>query len=483
MRSIFATALLATGAAASASRELRLIGQLDIDSPTVHKRTRFKSWMQLFNKQFSDDEMDAAYATWSKNDDFIQKTNAAELTYPVGHNEFSAMEWEDFREVYTGYKDSAKYLRRTKNVNHELSDKDAIKAAPASVDWTTKNAVTPVKNQGQCGSCWAFSTTGSTEGAYAIASGNLVSLSEQMLVSCDHNGDQGCNGGLMDNAFGWINSNGGICTEADYPYQGTTGTCTTGCSPAVTVTGHHDVPAKDEDALAVAAAVGPVSVAIEADKSAFQFYKSGVFDNAGCGTQLDHGVLVVGYGTMDSKDYWKVKNSWGATWGLNGYILIARGKNMCGISQSASYPTGAKKASPSPGPAPGPSPGPSPGPAPGPSPGPSPGPGPAPGSTHYGDPYEASCKSDEVNITITGVGGAVCSPKCTLGIFCASDVPEGVTAKPQCALQDSSSGSKYCALICSPTTDEASLRAGDAQCSANGSCKAIQSVGICTYDK
>lgn len=178
----------------------------------------------------------------------------------------------------------------------------------ASIDWVAKGAVTPVKNQQQCGSCWAFSTTGAIEGAYFVASGKLESLSEEDLVQCDHNGDQGCQGGLMDNAFDWVSENG-ICSESAYPYTsggGTTGTCKTGCSAVVTITGHTDVPSKDEDALKAAVSKQPVSVAIEADKSAFQLYSGGVLDSAACGTSLDHGVLVVGYGT-DGKDYWKVK--------------------------------------------------------------------------------------------------------------------------------------------------------------------------------
>lgn len=213
-----------------------------------------------------------------------------------------------------------------------------------SIDWVAKGAVTPFKNQQSCGSCWAFSTTGAIEGALFIASNQLVSLSEEELVQCDHNGDQGCQGGLMDNAFGWLAQNG-ICTENDYPYtsgSGNTGTCSKHCSAAATLTGHVDVPS--EDALVTAVSKQPVSVAIEADKSVFQLYSGGVLDNAGCGTNLDHGVLAVGYGT-DGKDYWKVKNSWGSGWGEQGYIRMARGKNMCGIASEPSYPTGVKAAS------------------------------------------------------------------------------------------------------------------------------------------
>merc|ERR1711988_1550213 len=239
---------------------------------------------------------------------------------------------DEFASTHLGYNEGSRFGSSAKVPFPEIAD------VADSMDWVSKGAVTPVKNQQQCGSCWAFSTTGAIEGAYFVASGKLESLSEEDLVQCDHNGDQGCSGGLMDNAFSWVSENG-ICSESSYPYtsgSGRTGTCQKGCSPVVTITGHTDVPARNEDALKAAVSKQPVSVAIEADKSAFQLYRSGVLDSASCGTQLDHGVLVVGYGT-DGKDYWKVKNSWGATWGEEGYLRMVRNKNMCGIAQQPCY--------------------------------------------------------------------------------------------------------------------------------------------------
>jgi len=205
--------------------------------------------------------------------------------------------------------------------------------------------VLPVKNQGMCGSCWAFSAIGAIEGARAIATGTLVALSEQQLVDCAASqwGNQGCQGGLMDNAFGYVAyQNQGITTSAKYPYKGVQQRCPASLPAAgAHIQNFKDVVPNSDPALLDAVALGPVSVAIEADSEAFQFYSSGVFDDATCGTQLDHGVVAVGYG-QDSRGvkYWIVRNSWGVEWGDQGYIKIVRGKNMCGINQVSSYPTG-----------------------------------------------------------------------------------------------------------------------------------------------
>ena len=206
-----------------------------------------------------------------------------------------------------------------------------------SIDWRAKGAVTDVKNQGQCGSCWAFSTTGAVEGSMFLAYGQLQSYSEQQLVDCSKDGNEGCNGGLMDTAFKYIETNP-LNTEFLYPYTGVDGYCQYVASKGEgKVKSFKDVSQDTSGSqLKAALAKGPVSVAIEADQLAFQFYTSGVI-TSGCGTNLDHGVLAVGYGTEDGQEYFLVKNSWGASWGDEGYVKIA--PDQCGITMAASYPS------------------------------------------------------------------------------------------------------------------------------------------------
>jgi C1A family cysteine protease len=280
------------------------------------------------------------FRVFKENAARIASHNNAGHSWTMALNQFADLTADEF---------SAKYIGGFRNApthkSYELSHLRNLDL-PASVDWTTKGAVTPVKNQGQCGSCWAFSTTGSVEGIWFITTGTLVSLSEQQLVDCSGSyGNQGCNGGLMDNAFQYIIANGGICSEASYPYQGQDGTCqSSSCTSVAKITGYQDVPQDSDQALMSAIAQQPVSVAVEADQTSFQFYSGGVMTGT-CGTNLDHGVLAVGYGSDSGSDFYKVKNSWGASWGMNGYILLGRGSSFnggqgqCGILMQPSYPT------------------------------------------------------------------------------------------------------------------------------------------------
>lgn len=218
---------------------------------------------------------------------------------------------------------------------------------PSSVDWRYHDMVTPVKNQGQCGSCWSFSATGAIEGIYAKYN-KLANISEQQLIDCSTKyGNMGCNGGLMDNAFEYA-TDYYMCSEENVPYEGvvdkTLNECgNSGCNPVVKLLGCTDVPANNQTALKIAVSRQPVSVAIEADTKIFEFYTGGIITSTECGTTLDHGVLIVGYGSENGVDYWLLKNSWGTSWGENGYFRIKRdeldyGPGICGIASSASYP-------------------------------------------------------------------------------------------------------------------------------------------------
>jgi len=285
------------------------------------------------------------------NDEIIEKTNSMGLTYTLGHNDFSHLSNAEFNEMMN-LGQSRMASNATAPFVHGPVD---VSTLATSVDWTTSGAVTGVKDQGQCGSCWSFSTTGALEGAYYNKYKSLVSFSEQNLVDCDkrtgspRGTDMGCNGGLMDSAFTWTKANGGLCTEAAYPYTAKDGTCLTSCAKNANVApaSYTDVTVNSDSAMMSALNKQTVAVAIQADQSAFQLYKSGVF-TAACGTSLDHGVLAVGYGTYtDGLDYYKVKNSWGTSWGMSGYILFARGASLpsaqkqgqCGIlSGPPSYP-------------------------------------------------------------------------------------------------------------------------------------------------
>jgi len=303
----------------------------------------FAEWAKVHGKHYSSkEELVVRRSVYAANVAKVAEHNAGNHGWTMAVNKFSDLTGEEFKAAYaSGYNGREKV---SKNVELSLLRQNAS-ALPASVDWNAAGAVTPVKNQGQCGSCWAFSTIAGVEGAVFVAKKTLISLSEQQLVDCSGaEGNQGCNGGLMDYGFQYIIKNKGIGSEASYPYTAKDGTCKKVPSVA-TITGFKDVPTNSETALMTAIVQQPVSVAVEADQASFQQYAGGVMTKA-CGTNLDHGVTAVGYGTQGGDDYYQVKNSWGADWGLQGYILLARGAaagnkpaGQCGIQMDPSYPT------------------------------------------------------------------------------------------------------------------------------------------------
>merc|ERR1712055_73658 len=308
---------------------------------------QWQDFKTKYAKDYTNEIESAKRAVWEDNYHFMEEHNAAYKkglkTYEVGENEYNDLSHAEFVNMMNG-------------LHYSESDRKAnpiflsnLEALPEEVDWRPKGFVTPIKNQKMCGSCWAFSTTGSLEGATFNKTKKLVSLSEQNLVDCSiKQGNHGCSGGLMDFAFQYIKDNNGIDTEESYPYTAKTGRkCLfNNATVGATLTSWTDIKKGSEKDLAAAVAtVGPVSVGIDAAHRGFQMYKKGVYHEKRCSsTLLDHGVLVVGYGSVQKENgknehFWTVKNSWGTSWGNKGYIEMAKdAKNMCGIATAASYP-------------------------------------------------------------------------------------------------------------------------------------------------
>ncbi|KAL3505128.1 hypothetical protein ACH5RR_034969 [Cinchona calisaya] len=320
-------------------------------------RALYEEWLVQHKKSYNElGEKDKRFEIFKDNLRYIDEENSLpNRAYQLGLNRFADLTNEEYRSTYLGTRmDPKRRLAKTPSDRYRPKVGESL---PDSVDWRAKGAVVAVKDQGSCGSCWAFSTIASVEGINKIVTGDLISLSEQELVDCDTSYNEGCNGGLMDYAFEFIIKNGGVDTEKDYPYKGRDTKCDTYRKNArvVSIDGYEDVTPSSESALQKAVANQPVSVAIEASGRDFQHYLKGIFTGK-CGTSLDHGVNVVGYGSENGIDYWIVRNSWGGDWGENGYLRMQRNvqasTGLCGITTEPSYPIKKGQNPPNPGPSP-----------------------------------------------------------------------------------------------------------------------------------
>nr|ABQ10197.1 actinidin Act4a [Actinidia eriantha] len=300
----------------------------------------FESWLVEYGKSYNAlGEKERRFEIFKDNLRFVDEHNAdVNRSYKVGLNQFSDLTDAEYSSIYLGTKFNIRMTNVSDRYEPRVGDQ-----LPDSVDWRKKGAVLGVKNQGNCGSCWTFASIAAVEGINKIVTGNLISLSEQEIVDCQRKyPNNGCNGGTLSGAYQFIINNGGINTEANYPYTGRDGVCDQNKKNKkyVTIDRYENVPSNNEKALQKAVAFQPVSVVIASNSTAFKSYKSGIF-NGPCGPRIDHGVTIVGYGTEGGKDYWIVRNSWGPNWGESGYVRMQRnvgGSGKCFIARAPVYP-------------------------------------------------------------------------------------------------------------------------------------------------
>jgi len=314
-----------------------------IGACTAHPH--WETWKQTHGKHYAVEEEAKRQYIWNQNLKYVTQHNREAdegmHTFRVGMNKFADMDNDEWRSVMVPHRP------RTSPPKYDAVYKPnpSNDVTTTYLNWADQGYVTPIKDQGQCGSCWSFSATGALEGQHFKATGVLPSLSEQNIIDCADRINAGCNGGWTEVAFEWIRANGGIDTEASYPYTARDiWSCQyDAANSAATVAGVTMVESENEAAMLDAlTAVGPLSIAIDASRTSFQLYESGVYYERRCSsTSLDHAVLAVGYGTDDTtgSDYWIVKNSWGTGWGNEGYIWMARNQgNNCGVATEVCYP-------------------------------------------------------------------------------------------------------------------------------------------------
>jgi C1A family cysteine protease len=305
---------------------------------------QFSNFQERFSKRYENlEELESRFQTFRSNlKNIIIHNLDYRQNFTMGVNQFTDLTAEEFKAKYVGGLKTEVGSYGCKSFSSDAA------GSPASIDWRTNGAVTSVKDQGQCGSCWTFSATGAVEGAWAVSKGQLIDLSEEQLVECATGmqyGSHGCSGGQMEGAFKYVIEHG-QCALSAYPYtsgNGQSGSCQS-CQPVAHVSSCSDVKPNDQISLKAAVAQQPVAIAISADTKLFQSYSSGVITSSSCYTSLDHGVLIVGYGTENGIDYWNVKNSWGISWGIGGYVKIAKSSStndagICGIAMDPSFPS------------------------------------------------------------------------------------------------------------------------------------------------